>query len=281
VKPGQEYNVRIDVFEGPLDLLLYLVSKAEVDIAQIQVSEVARQYMEYIEVMQDLNLEVASEYLSMAATLTRLKAREILGVEDEMAAGELDGEDICTKQQLIEKLLEYKKYKEAAGSLRIHESERFGSFPRGKSEEMEIGSEEQQVALESLSIFDLISVFRRILERAGKEGANTRTVAPDTVRLDDRIERVLDVLHEGGEVLFEKLFEDDMRKLVLVVTFMAILELVRMHKISFRQEKVFGQIFVRGMSEAEQQEMAGPVQAISETARETTGETVPDGQQPQ
>jgi segregation and condensation protein A len=249
VKLRQEYNVCIDVFEGPLDLLLYLVAKSEVDIAQIQVSQIARQYMQYIEVMQDLNLEIASEYLSMAATLTRLKAREILGDEAGPGEGDIDPEDICTRRQLIEKLLEYKKFKEAAGSLRIHESERFGCFPRGMAEEIEVGEGGQQVALESLSIFDLISVFRRILERAAQEGANTRTINTESVRLDDRIERVLDVLHEGNEVPFECLFEDDMRKIVLVVTFMAILELVRMKKIGFRQEKVFGQIFVRGIEE--------------------------------
>jgi segregation and condensation protein A len=247
VTPGQEYNVKIDVFEGPLDLLLYLVAKAEVDITQISVSQIARQYMDYIGILQDLNLEVASEYLSMAATLTRLKAREVLGIENQDEIGEIDGEDILTRQQLVEKLLEYKKFKEAAGSLRVHESERFGCFARGKPEEADVLPDEQQVSLESISIFDLITAFKRILERVNQPGAGTGTIAPELIRLDDRIERVLSVLHDGAEVPFEMLFEDDMRKPVLIVTFMAVLELVRMRKITFRQETVFGIIYVRSL----------------------------------
>jgi len=242
VKPKQEYNVKLDLFEGPLDLLLYLVAKAEVEIADISVAQIAKQYLEYLDVIRELNIEIASEYLSMAATLTRLKAREVLGEEDE--EGLEGGEDeIFSRQELIDKLLEYKKYKEAAGSLRVYESERYGSYARGKSEEVEVGHEEEEVSFGSIGVFDLVSAFKRILDRASEQ--DRQTVTPETVRLDDRIERVLTVLQDADEVPFEKLFEDDMRRLVLIVTFMAILELVKMQKIAFRQEEVFGQIFVR------------------------------------
>ncbi len=242
MKPKQEYNVKLDLFEGPLDLLLYLVAKAEVEIADISVAQIAKQYLEYLDVIRELNIEIASEYLSMAATLTRLKAREVLGEEDE--EGLEGGEDeIFSRQELIDKLLEYKKYKEAAGSLRVYESERYGSYARGKSEEVEVGHEEEEVSFGSIGVFDLVSAFKRILDRASEQ--DRQTVTPETVRLDDRIERVLTVLQDADEVPFEKLFEDDMRRLVLIVTFMAILELVKMQKIAFRQEEVFGQIFVR------------------------------------
>jgi len=246
VKPKQEYNVKLELFEGPLDLLLYLVTKAEVDITEISVAQIAKQYLEYLDFIRELNIEVASEYLAMAATLTRLKAREVLGVEED---GSIEGaeDEIYTRQQLIEKLLEYKKFKEAAGSLRMYESERFGSFARGKPEEVEVAhEEEQEVNLGSVGIFDLITAFKRIVERA-KEGSDARTIVPESVKLDDRIERVLSLLQDEDEVTFEKLFEDDMRTLVLVVTFMAILELVKMQKIAFRQEEIFGQIYVRSI----------------------------------
>ncbi|MBD3391106.1 MAG: segregation/condensation protein A [Chitinivibrionales bacterium] len=244
MKPKQEYSVKLDLFEGPLDLLLYLVTRAEVAIADIPVAAIAKQYLDYLDLIRELNIEIASEYLSMAATLTRLKAREVLGVEDdEVLEGAED--EIYTRQQLIEKLLEYKKYKEAAGSLRTYESERYGSFPRGKAEEVEVQDDEQQVSLGSVGIFDLISAFKRIVERAGREEQGQHSITPDTVKLDDRIERVLGVLQDQDEVPFEALFEDDMRRIVLVVTFMAILELVKMRKIAFRQEEVFGRIFVR------------------------------------
>ena len=248
MKLKQEYSVKLDIFEGPLDLLLYLVAKAEVDIMQISVSNIARQYMEYLDVMRELNIEIASEYLSMAATLTRLKAREVLGGEDEEDLGEYDGEEILTRQQLIEKLLEYKKFKEAAGSLRVHETERFGTFARGMPEEIEVQDDSQAAGLEAVSIFDLISAFQRIVARASEEGPR-RSITPESVRLDDRIERVLSVLQDNREVPFETLFEDDMRKLVLIVTFMAVLELVRMKKISFRQESIFGRIYVKSVVE--------------------------------
>jgi segregation and condensation protein A len=243
VKPKQEYSVKLDLFEGPLDLLLYLVNRAEVDIAEVSVAEIAKQYLAYLDVIRELNIEIASEYLSMAATLTRLKAREVLGLEDEEA---LEGgeEEIYTRQQLIEKLLEYKKFKQAAGSLRVYESEHYGSSPRGKAEEVEVGHDEPEVRLGSIGVFDLISAFKRILERASQE-TGQRSVTPETVRLDDRIEHVLTVLQDKGEVAFEALFEDDFRRLVLIVTFMALLELVKMHKIAFRQEETFGRIFVR------------------------------------
>jgi segregation and condensation protein A len=249
VKQKQEYSVKLDVFEGPLDLLLYLVLKAEVDIAQISVSEVARQYLAYLDMMRELNIELASEYLSMAATLTRLKAHEVLGIDDGAQGEFADGDDILTRQQLIDKLLEYKKFKEAAGSLRVHETERFGSVPRGRAEEVEVAGDTERAGLESVSIFDLISAFQRIMQRATDTEENQRVIAPETVRLDDRIEHVLGMLHDGREVPFEELFADDLRKLVCIVTFMAILELVKMQKLSLRQEQMFGTIFVKGRVE--------------------------------
>ena len=244
----QEYEVRLDLFEGPLDLLLYLVNKAEVNIVDIRVSEIAAQYIAYLDVMRDLNIDVAGEYLNMAATLVRLKARELLpdSPPEDMGEG-VDG--IFDREQLIAALLEYKKFKEAAGALRGFETRTFGAYARGQAEDAgalpSVQSAGDEVVLGEVSIFDLITAFRSILERAATADEANHIVEVDGCRIDDRIEHIFTVLSDiGREVRFVELFADDRRKIALVVTFMALLELVKMRQVRFRQEAVFGEIFV-------------------------------------
>jgi segregation and condensation protein A len=239
----QEYEVRLELFEGPLDLLLYLVNKAEVNIVDISVSSIASQYLEYLDLMRDLNIDIASEYLHMAATLIRLKARELLPPQEGEVIEQEDG--IYNREQLIQQLLEYKKFKEAAESLKVFEAEHFGAFSRGRPEVIETTSDEQELDLGSISIFDLLSAFKKVLERTADEKEEPKHLVDiDNCRIDDRIEYVLAILTDNDEVRFEDLFKNDKRRIVLVVTFMAILELVKMQEIAFRQEKNFGEIFV-------------------------------------
>lgn len=249
----QEYEVRLNLFEGPLDLLLYLVNKSEVSIVDISVSEVALQYIQYLDLMRDLNIDVASEYLHMAAILIRLKARELLPPSDNEEIEQEDG--IYNREQLIQQLLEYKKFKEAAASLKVFEAEQFGAFPRGKAEVIETVVDDQGIDLGNINAFDLLSAFKRILERAATvEEGFKHVVAADVVKLDDRIEYVLVYLSEHDEVPFENLFNGDSRKIMLVMTFMAVLELTKMQEIEFRQEMNFGPIFVRRRTEKENSE---------------------------
>lgn len=239
----QEYEVRLDLFEGPLDLLLYLVNKSEVSIVDISVSQIASQYIQYIDLLRDMNIDVASEYLHMAATLVRLKARELLPPQENEEIEQEDG--IYNREQLIQQLLEYKKFKEAAGTLKIMEAEQFGAYVRGRADVIESSSSDDEVDLGNLSVFDLLTAFKRILERAKDSPEEYRhVVAVDNVKIDDKIEHILSRLTEVDEVAFDELFEGDYRRIVLVVTFMAILELVKMQEIQFRQEENFGQIFV-------------------------------------
>jgi len=239
----QEYEVKLDLFEGPLDLLLYLVSKDEVDILQISVARIAEQYMEYLDLMRELNIDIAAEYLYMASTLIRLKARELLPpAEGEVIEQE---EGIYNKQQLIDQLLEYKKYKEAAFSLRHFEAEQIGCFSRGTADQNFTGpAQDNACFIGTITVFDLLTAFKRILERTVDE-KNYHVVNADNVKIDDRIEHVLAAIDTDGEIRFEELFADDTRKIVLVVTFMAILELIKMAQIFFRQEEQFGPIFVK------------------------------------
>ncbi|MBN1758516.1 MAG: segregation/condensation protein A [Chitinispirillaceae bacterium] len=238
-----EYEVKLELFEGPLDLLLYLVNKSEVNIVDISVSQVVAQYLEYLDLLRELNINVAAEYLHMAATLVRLKARELLPPgEGEPADPEEEG--IYNRDQLIAQLLEYKKFKEAANTLRTFESEHYGAFSRGSADVVEHEPTEKDVDLGSISIFDLLAAFKKVLERSQTSDEQRHVVEADTVKIDERIERILGMLCDSEEVRFEALFEGDMRKIVVVVTFMAILELVKMQEISFRQEESFGTIFV-------------------------------------
>ncbi|NLD92525.1 MAG: segregation/condensation protein A [Fibrobacter sp.] len=242
-KQQQEYEVQLELFEGPLDLLLYLVNKAEVNIVDIAVSEIVTQYLQYLDMIRDLNIDVASEYLHMAATLIRLKARELLPQQEGEELLEEDG--IYNREQLIQQLLEYKKFKEAAGTLKVFESEQYGSHVRGKAEVLESTINSDDIDLGNLSIFDILSAFKRILERAKDFPAEYKHVVNvDNVKIDDKIEHILSKLSDAEEVPFEELFLGDYRKIVLVVTFMAILELVKMQQIRFRQEENFGPIFV-------------------------------------
>ena len=239
----KEYEVKLSQFEGPLDLLLYLVNKAEVDIVQISVSQITEQYLEYLDLMRDLNIDLAAEYLYMASTLIRLKARELLPDTEPEPMPEDGG--IYNREQLIEQLLAYKKFKEAAMSLRHSEADQLGCYTRGASDEEFI---EAPIAGESMigsiTVFDLISAFKRILQRASTD-ERFHTITADDVKIDDRIEHVLGTIESEREIRFEELFGGDTRKIVLVVTFMAILELIKMGAIQFRLEEVFGAIFVK------------------------------------
>ncbi len=240
----KEYEVKLNQFEGPLDLLLYLINKAEVNIVDICVTEIVTQYITYLDMIRELNIDIASEYLHMAATLIRLKARELLPPQEgEVIEQEEDG--IYNREQLIQQLIEYKKFKEAASTLKVFESEQFGAFARGKAEVIEHKTSAEEVDLGNISIYDLLSAFKKILERVADPEAEYRHVVEvDNVKIDDRIEHILSLLSESEEVAFEDLFKGDTRKIVLVVTFMAILELVKMQEIRFRQEENFSAIFV-------------------------------------
>ncbi len=257
----QEYEVRLDLFEGPLDLLLYLVNKSEVNIVDISVSEIALQYIQYLDLMRNLNIDVASEYLHMAATLIRLKARELLPPSENEELEQEEG--IYNREQLIQQLLEYKKYKEAAASLKVFESEQFGAFPRGKAEVIENVSDEQTIDLGNISVFDLLSAFKRILERAANTTEEYKhVISVDVVKLDDRIEYVLVYLSEHNEVPFEELFAGDTRKIMLVMTFVAVLELAKMQEVAFRQETNFGPILVSRRKEKENSEQQNGTEAL-------------------
>jgi segregation and condensation protein A len=273
-----DYRVRLDVFEGPLDLLLYLVSRSEVEITDINISAITRQYLEYLDLMREVNIDLAAEYLHMAATLLRLKARELLPYDQqpESLGLEEDG-GIYNREQLIQQLLEYKKFKEAAGSFKVYEAEQIGTFGRGCPDEPPAEGAGAGRIIGNVTLFDLVAAFRGVLTREVPEDPS-HVVSLDEPRIDDRIERVIVRLTEQAEVRFEELFADDRRRIVMVATFMAILELVKMQHIRFRQEERFGAIFVSLRPENERDAPLPDDEDAPQAGTSATGESTPSAQ---
>ncbi len=235
----QDYQIKLDIFEGPLDLLLYLVEKDELDIQCIQVSRVCVQFLEYLEMIKELNIEMAGEYLVMAATLIRLKAQELLPPSETAQTGE-EGE-IINREQLIAQLEQYKKFKEAAASLRRFENDQWGTYYKAEPEKVEWADEYQEQTIEA-GVFDLLSAFKRVLEQAQRE--LTHDVVRPVIHIDDRIEYIVGLLLDQPQVRFEDLFIESRSRIMIVATFMALLELVKMEQVRLRQQEQFGQIWI-------------------------------------
>jgi segregation and condensation protein A len=236
-RPQEEssaYSVKLDVFKGPLDLLLFLIKRDEIDIYDIPIAHITKQYLEYIDLMKALNLEVAGEFIVMAATLIRIKARMLLP----RTADEEEEED--PREELAQALLEYRKYKEAAGVLKGREEEQSRWFPRTDFAFLEKLPKEE--ILVEASLYDLMSAFKKILDTHPQE--TFHTVSYPRVSIEQRIDHVLNYLTQKDGVVFSELFLDTPVKLVMVVTFMAILELIRLQKIYIRQTKHFSEIWV-------------------------------------
>jgi segregation and condensation protein A len=230
---SSSYSVKLDVFEGPLDLLLFLIKRDEIDIYDIPIAHITRQYLEYIDLMKVLNLEVAGEFIVMAATLIRIKAKMLLP----RTVDEEEEED--PREELVQALLEYRKFKEAACVLKEKEEEQSRWFPRADPDLSGLPKEE---ILVEASLYDLMSAFKKILDSQPKE--TFHTINYSRVTIEERIEYVLSCLAQKDGVVFTELFLDTPIKLVMVVTFMAILELIRLQKIYIRQTKHFSEIWV-------------------------------------
>jgi segregation and condensation protein A len=230
---SSSYSVKLDVFEGPLDLLLFLIKRDEINIYDIPIAHITKQYLEHIELMKVLNLEVAGEFIVMAATLIRIKVKMLLP----KTLDEEEEED--PREELVQALLEYRKYKEAAQILKEKEEEQSHWFPRTDPDLS--GLPKDEILVEA-SLYDLMLAFKKIVDSLPKE--TFHTVNYPKVTIEERIEYVLSYLTQKDGVVFTELFLDTPVKLVMVVTFMAILELIRLQKIYIRQTRHFSEIWV-------------------------------------
>ena len=198
-----DYKVKLEVFEGPLDLLLYLIKKEEVDIYDIPIQRITTQYMEYLSLMQLLNLEVAGEFLVMAATLMYIKSRMLLPADQQVTDTEAEeGED--PRWELIRQLVEYKKFKDAARQLADREDEQARMFPRRAGEEVDADAA-GAVPLAEVSIFDLISAFNEVLKKAS-EREDFHEIIEERFTVSDKIEEILYTLRDCAEIVFNELF---------------------------------------------------------------------------
>jgi segregation and condensation protein A len=237
------YTIRVDSFEGPLDLLLHLIKKNEVEICDIPIAVITRQYLEYIELMKELNLEVAGEFLVMASTLLQIKSRMLLPMPEEEEVGEAEEQD--PREELIRRLLEYQRYKDAAAVLGARELLGRDLFSRNMPMPEELEQKQSDEPLE-IELFELVEAFRQVLSKVPFE--HFHDVISETISVAARIGRILDILEQTDSILFEQIFEDEpLSRELVIATFLALLELCRLKTVKVAQGTPFGSIvLIRG-----------------------------------
>jgi segregation and condensation protein A len=234
----EEYKVQLEVFEGPLDLLLYLIKKDELDIYDIPIERITNQYMEYINLMRMLDLNIAGEFIVMAATLMMIKSRMLLPPEERTALEEEEEDD--PRWDLIRQLVEYKKFKDAAIHLEGLEQRQQDVFVRG-SDVAKLGPE-SDVSLRDVSIFDLITAFNEALKKVKTE--ELREIFSERYTVAEKIDTLVNLMRSSDRVTFSSLFEGAVSRHEIVCTFLAVLELIRLKQIMARQDGAFGEILI-------------------------------------
>lgn len=240
----EEYKVDLEVFEGPLDLLLYLIKKEEVDIYNIPIERITTQYMEYLNLMRMLDLNIAGEFIVMAATLMMIKSRMLLPVEERPELEEDDEED--PRWELVRQLVEYKKFKDAAGDLQDREVYRENIFALGGGA-VAVGPDDPGLVLQDVSLFDLIAAFNDVLKSAKPEEIGE--IYGDAFTVADKIDAVLHAVREKGELSFRGLFKNGAARGEIICTFLAILELLRLRQVRVTQDEAFSEIIVAAGAE--------------------------------
>ena len=235
------YQIKINEFEGPLDLLLHLIKKSNIDIYDISLSDITDQYLEYIHQMEELNLDIASEYLVMATELLEYKSRSLLPkkIED-------DKEEEDPKEELIKRLVDYKKYKEITSEFKKLEDIRSEIYTKTPSNINEY--DEKVINNSELSVNDLISAFKKFIDRKEYEKPLNTKITTKELSVSDRIIKIKEILKTKNEVNFIDLF-DKLTKDYVVVTFLSILEMSKNKEIEIKQDNNFGNIIIKEVKE--------------------------------
>lgn len=243
------YQCKLEIFEGPLDLLLHLIKEQKLDIYDIPIAQITRQYMDYLEMLQELNLDLVGEYLVMAAELARIKSKLLLPapeVGDEFDAG--GGED--PRAELMRRLQEYQRYRDAAFELRLKEHDRQQVFVRGGQIEIEESSEEKESV--DASVFDLLKAYQKILNTKSFE--KDYEIEINELSVTDQIQHIMEILNSSESVTFESLFTVLNTRQEVVVTFLAILELMRLKLLRVQQVRHFETIRIYKSADQETQD---------------------------
>ncbi|WP_286229044.1 segregation/condensation protein A [Neobacillus mesonae] len=246
------YQVKIDAFEGPLDLLLHLINRLEIDIYDIPVAQITEQYLLYIHTMKELRLDIASEYLVMAATLLAIKSKMLLpkheedfNENDEEISFEEDPRD-----ELVERLVEYRKFKEAAQDLKSMEEDRGLMFTKPPSDLSVFAKEIQPSKSEiNISLYDMLAALQKLMRRKKLQRPLATKIARQEISIETRMSEIMDDLKQlKGRKNFNDLFPE-LTKGHIVVTFLALLELMKRKKIDVEQDGNFGEIYVEAAKE--------------------------------
>jgi segregation and condensation protein A len=240
-EPG--ITIRLDSFEGPLDLLLHLIKREEIDIWNIPIARITEQYLEYIELMKDLNINLAGEWLVMAATLIFIKSRMLLPPDPVAAEEETRGDP---RTELVYQLLEHQKFKNAAQMLHVREEVENAVWNSPPGEVLEEGKD-----MVAVSLFDLLKAFHEVVKRFEAQ-QQSMELQQEEVTIEQKVADIRGLLMVHNTIHFSTLFTRMPSKMHIIVTFLALLELVRLHEIWLYQKKVFDEIYItKGKSIAE------------------------------
>ena len=235
------YRVRLENFEGPLDLLLFLIRKNEVDIYDIPIADITKQFLEYLEIIKIFDLESASDFILLAATLIRIKIQMLLPrpqlTDDE--------EDIVDpRMELVTKILEYKRFKEVAHKLHDLEDKQREVYPRAFFEFNKDESEgEDETITQDVSLFSLIHAFKQVIDRIPQE--TFHEVKDIEVSTEEQIQFIIDFLRSDKQISFVELISQFNNKIIMIVTFIALLELIKRNQVIVKQAVPFGEIWIR------------------------------------
>ena len=235
-----DYKVKLEVFEGPLDLLLYLIKRDEIDIYDISLERITRQYLEYLQAFKELKIDIAGEFVVMAANLIYLKSRSLLPLDQQPP--EEDAEEDDPRWDLIRQLIEYKKFKEAAEQLHARAVQQEKIFTRDGGEIVET-----PLRLAEVGIFQLIHAFQNVIKRV-EARENLGEIFGERFTVSEKIDIILQRVADGASLRFSDLFSDIAVRVEVVVTFLALLELIRLKQVRVIQRDLFGEIEIAAVT---------------------------------
>jgi segregation and condensation protein A len=231
-----DYKVKLDIFEGPLDLLLYLIKQDEIDICDISLERITSQYLEYLQAFKELNIELAGEFVVMAANLIYLKSRSLLPIDQQPP--EEDAAEDDPRWELIRQLIEYKKFKEAAGELHLRALEQERIFARDAGPASTL---QEPLRLGEVGIFQLINAFQTVIRRI-EARQDVQEILGERFSVSEKIDAILQRVATGRLLRFSDLFGAVSSRLEVVVTFLALLELIRLKQVRAVQKNMFEEI---------------------------------------
>lgn len=241
------YKIKIETFEGPFDLLLHLVDKNQVDIYDIPINEITDQYIAHIRLLDEIDLELTSEFLLMAATLIEIKSRMLLPI-NKSDLSTLSAEELDPRSELVRRMLEYKKYKEVSYQFKLREE--YAKRMYSKKREEIIFEDNSNNELNDIDLDELIIAFNKLILRHKTSTKNNtlsknfRNIQRETVTIEEKIDDILRLLEENNSICFNNIFSLDTTKIELITTFLALLELMKQKKIMIKQDISFSQILI-------------------------------------